>query len=64
MTRQGCGSPATGRCCGAWRARNPPGETLIVVRLDRLARSVSHLLADAQDMFSLQGWAPPRPSGR
>ena len=36
---------AAGRCSRAYWHEIHPGETLVVVRLDRLARSVSHLLA-------------------
>ena len=36
---------AAGRCWRACCATSAAGETLVVVRLDRLARSVSHLLA-------------------
>jgi hypothetical protein len=39
------GPIAAARCWPVCCARSAPGETLVVVRLDRLARSVSHLLA-------------------
>jgi len=48
-----------------------PGDTLVVVRLDRLARSVSHLLAVIEQLeaagasFRCRCWAPsPSSSGR
>ena len=38
-----------------------PGETLVVVRLDRLARSVSHLLAVIEQLEA-RGWAFSQPA--
>ena len=38
------GQAEFGRCCRGSSARSRPDEVLVVVRLDRLARSVSHLL--------------------